>query len=150
MGGLGVNYSSVSKEIIRLTAEKGEGWNTPNDLVRATASVPLALEVVKSVDVRLSLPKASLVAQAIVYSASFTSLEQEGGAGEDKITTLEGDDWRCKLDNIRVRTIVGLHPHERQTRQWLEVDVEVSDIPAVWNDRAASEAVYEVRSSFVP
>lgn len=149
MGGLGINYSSTSKALIALC--EGRAWSAPEELVRAASSVPLQLDVVRSVRVRLELPKALLPARAAVYSALFargqmSGLDTDGRGGSDGSggASRAEAEWECEVKDLRVRTIIGLHPHERQMRQWLEVDVGVQGYAAGWDHRLFAEGVYDV------
>lgn len=133
MGGLGINYSSVSKEIIKLT--NSHSWSNPRELMVGISRIPLDLtdKVVERVEVTLELPKASLSAKSIWYSAVFDHDQLDGRA------------WRCDLRGIRVKTIIGLHPHEREERQWIEVDVGVNGYDEDrWDHRIAAEDIYAV------
>ena len=130
-GGLGINYSSISKEIIALS--NTQSWDTPHDLLRDVSSLVTQHDVVDSVSMSLRLPRASLAADAIVYSAYFSR------------SMIKGDRWKCKVDNLQCRTVVGLHPYEQQQRQRLELDVEVEgyDLES-WNHVKFADTIYEV------
>jgi len=132
MGGLGINYSSTSKALIALC--EGREWSGPEELVRAASGVPLQLDVVRSVRVSVELPKALLPAQAAIYSATFDRADESA----------KGSEWKCEVKDLRVRAIIGLHPHERQMRQWLEVDVGVEGYADGWDHRVFAEHVYDV------
>lgn len=139
--GLGVNYSNTSKAIYAL-ATGDTVWEKAEDFMIAIAKIPLGLgrENVESVVVRVELPRAVLTAQSVFYSASFDH------------DTIEGDGWRCGLKDVRVRCIVGLHPHERREKQWIECDAFVEGLREVgWGHKRLGDEVYEVRSpSFLP
>jgi len=130
-----VNYSSVSKSIYALTSDPKRSFGWPEALVTEIAEVPLRLgeEIVESVDVKVELSRAVLMAQSVVYSASFT-------VGQE-----EGRDWCCEIKDIRISCIIGLHKHERQAKQRLEVDVKVSGYKEEkWDHRAFTDQVVEV------
>ena len=138
MTALGVNYSSVSKEIIALVNETAteKTWRHPYELMREIARKGLKIQdVVEGAIVSMELPKASLPAQAIHYQAMFS--ERARG----------GSQWACTVRDLRCRTIIGLHEHERRMRQWLEVNFDImgwspADGPLDHND--AAERVHEV------
>ncbi len=134
MGGLGVNYSSVSKAVYAALTDAKTTFKRAEDVVKAVARVPLAIgkDVVQSVRVAVELPRAVLMAQSVVYAATF--VYEQGG------------EWSCEIREIRLSCVVGLHPHERQERQRLEVDVSIHgyDIGA-WSHRDFTNEVVEVR-----
>lgn len=117
IGGLGVNYSSVSKAVYALITDPSRTYGNAEELVREIGKLPLrmAAEAVSGVKVEVELPRAVLMARSVVHSAVFDN-GAEGGKGME---------WTCEIRDIRVSAIVGLHPHERGEMQRLEVDVEV-------------------------
>jgi dihydroneopterin aldolase/2-amino-4-hydroxy-6-hydroxymethyldihydropteridine diphosphokinase/dihydropteroate synthase len=147
MNNLGVNYSSVSKGLIALTAQTFAG---PWELVRAVGEDVGRGEVVREVDVELGMPKALLNAGAAVYRAAFAAKPisaaidgaggEGGGGGELTIQTQE-----CGISNLRVMTIIGLHPHERLAKQALELDLWVKhhDV-GKWDHKAVADDIYRV------
>lgn len=108
MLGLGVNYSAVSKEVYATLSDRYTTWPGPLELMQSAASVPLALEAVLAVDVRLELPRALLHARSAVYGASF-------GSSRGEVT--------MEISALQTACVIGLHPHERAERQRLEVDL---------------------------
>jgi dihydroneopterin aldolase/2-amino-4-hydroxy-6-hydroxymethyldihydropteridine diphosphokinase/dihydropteroate synthase len=112
MIGLGVNYSSVSKQIYALLSDPKRTFSTPSEVLHAAAAVPLGLDAVEAVGVSLELPRALLHAQSVVYSAVLSS----SGEGEEEMM--------MKIKGLGVVCVIGLHPHERAERQRLEVDLE--------------------------
>lgn len=130
-GGLGINYSGISKAIIALIGSRS--WNSPEDLLKGIASVPLGLAVVTSISIQLELPKASLLAESIIYSAKFEPNHTEGTG------------WGCRINNMRIRTVVGLHPYEQTKKQPLEFDIAVQSYQGSYQPRLLAEQAYEVR-----
>lgn len=130
-GGLGINYSSLSKEIIAISAKST--WVSPQDMLKDLSAVVLEHDVVHSVQARVKLPKASLAASDIAYEAVFSK------------ACPEGSEWTCTADNVRVRAIIGLHPYEQQTPQWLELDVTAQGYEdKKWSHTAFADEVYNV------
>jgi hypothetical protein len=117
MSGLGVNYSAVTKAVYAALADPSRTWGSPAEIVRASGTIPLELDAVKSVDGEVEMPRGLLHAQSAVYGAKF-SRGQERGAG-----------WTVEIKGLGVACVVGLHPHEMGERQRLEVDLAVNG----WN-----------------
>lgn len=137
MPGLGVNYSSVSKAVY--AAVSGKAFANPAAILDTAARVPLALEAVKAVDVRATLPRA-LLHGACSYERRF---ERRAGASEGRSEgALTGS-----VENMGVNTIIGLHPHERAEKQRLELDVAVSDVPADFGHKAFADDAHKVSRS---
>ena len=142
--GLGVDYSSLSKGIQRLTLEKN--WDGPHELLMAVGEKVIENEVIEGVEVQLVLPRASLIAQSIGYSATFMAFSS-------KVTTPKsgprrpatGTQWTGHIRGIRCMTIVGLRDYERKEKQWLEVDVMVKDYEqSSWDHLSFSKTVLQV------
>jgi dihydroneopterin aldolase/2-amino-4-hydroxy-6-hydroxymethyldihydropteridine diphosphokinase/dihydropteroate synthase len=112
MASLGVNYSSVSKTIYANLSSREKTFVKPEEVMEVAAGVALAIDCVESVDVKLRLPRAVLHAQEVIYGGTWP----RKGAVEKRI---------CEIRDLRVSTVVGLHPHERGERQRLEVDLQV-------------------------
>jgi dihydroneopterin aldolase/2-amino-4-hydroxy-6-hydroxymethyldihydropteridine diphosphokinase/dihydropteroate synthase len=129
-GGLGPNYSAISKAIIAHVGS--QEWRSPEALLRGIVTVPLDLDVVELVRATLQLPKASLVARSITYSAMFSP------------TCRNGEQWRCTINDIHVKAVVGLHPHERARRQALELDVGIQGHEEEYQPRRLAEHVHDV------
>lgn len=142
MLGLGVNYSTVNKQIYAMVSEcaamgAAKRWNGHEGLMRDVAAIPLALEAVKGVQVGLVLDRASLYAKCVEYTAYFDASEQRQ---EVQRSTGSGSSVQCK--DIDVMCIIGLHPHERQARQRLVCDLKVEpDIPGLSTHGLVSDAV---------
>jgi dihydroneopterin aldolase len=118
---LGVNYSTVSKTIYalvhsRATSTNGdvgeEVWNDAGELIEAVGKKALEFDGVVGVQVVVDLPRGSLVGLAR-YGATFGHVS--GGK--------EAEGWFCEIVDMKVMALIGLHPHERTTRQPLESDL---------------------------
>lgn len=130
---LGVNYSSVSKAIYALVSDASRTWARPAELLDAAAAVPLALPAVAGVTVRATLPRALLHAQAAEYARSYSKAMASAG------------DVECTIRDLRVATVIGLHPHERSERQRLETDVQVSGVgEQAWAHKDVADASVDV------
>lgn len=129
-GGLGINYSAVSKAIIAFVGS--QNWETPEDLLRGIVSIPLELSVVTTVKAELKLPKASLIATSIIYSAHFSP---------DQIL---GTQWNCTINGMKIRAFVGLHPYEQTKKQPLEFDIRIEGYDGSWQPRELAEKACEV------
>jgi dihydroneopterin aldolase/2-amino-4-hydroxy-6-hydroxymethyldihydropteridine diphosphokinase/dihydropteroate synthase len=125
MLGLGVNYSSVSKQVYALLSDRSRTFASPAELASAAAAIPLGLAAVTSVDVSLRLPKALLHAQSALYE---TEISRQGIAG------------RMSVECMQVACVIGLHPHEKAERQRLEVDMRISP----WDDKIGLRRIADV------
>ena len=150
MLGLGVNYSTVSKEIYALVSgvKTGAGapftpptWEGHEALMRAVAAVPLALTAVKGVHVGLTLERAALYGKYVRYSAYYDA-EQGSSTGAEQDSGRRETSVEC--NEINVTCVVGLHPHERKERQRLELDLKVQpDISGLSTKDLVGAAVEE-------
>ncbi|WVR05742.1 dihydropteroate synthase [Kwoniella sp. DSM 27419] len=139
MSGLGVNYSAVSKAIYALVSSTDKTWQDPWSLMEAVSGPPQDLDDCVAVQVKLTVPRALLHADAAVYSARYSQGLSGGLIEEER---------RCMIKDIRTECIIGLHPHERQDQQRLEVDVEVTDIDwKSWNHKAFTDEVHRYVSA---
>ena len=147
-GGLGVDYSSLSRDIQRLSSEAK--WDGPHELLEAIGKKVLENEVVKGVQAVLELPRASLIAQSIIYSTTFTSpLSRPAPSKRDLRPEASGNRWKCRVKGVRCMTIIGLRDYERKEKQWLEVDVTVEDYEqASWDHLSVTKSVHQVSSTF--
>lgn len=154
MAGLGLNYSSTTNAI-RALCEGGTKWASPRELLDGIAGMLWGFEVVTAVKASVGLPRGVLPAERVVYTATYA--RPEGTAHTAENTASGGDDTEergdavgrsglaCTIKALRVRTIIGLHAHERRTKQWLEVDVTVKGYDeATWSHVYFAEEVYEV------
>lgn len=112
MASLGVNYSSVSKSIYAALSTPSRQFHDVREVMDVIAGCGLVLTCVERVEVSVSLPRATLHAQCVRYSAEYTS----GGAVRDR---------SMEIRDLRVACVIGLHPHERKEKQRLEVDLNV-------------------------
>lgn len=112
MASLGVNYSSVSKSIYAKLTGPTQKFEKPGEVLEIAAGCVLALDSVRAVDVGIMLPKGVLHAESVGYRAVYTS----EGVVMDKVFEIKG---------LKVACVIGLHPHERQEKQRLEVDLVV-------------------------
>jgi len=105
--------------------------------MEVAAGVALAIECVESVIIRLKLPRAILHAQEVVYGGTWN----RSGRADKRI---------CEINDLRVSTVVGLHPHERGERQRLEVDLGVrfDDAFAEWDHKAFQDTAMAVSLCF--
>ncbi|ORY21159.1 Dihydropteroate synthase-like protein [Naematelia encephala] len=134
MSGLGVNYSSLSKDIIASVSPPDLHFASVADLIELTGRRALVLgpENVDSVRVTVEMPKASLVADKVIYSAVFSH------------TIPEGKEWTCQVKDVRVMALIGLHPHERKEKQRLECDVLVEGYAdRVFKHKEFADEVYK-------
>jgi dihydroneopterin aldolase/2-amino-4-hydroxy-6-hydroxymethyldihydropteridine diphosphokinase/dihydropteroate synthase len=144
MLGLGVNYSTVNKQIYALvtsasTPATPRQWDGHEELMRQVAAIPLALEAVKGVQVGLTLDRASLYAKSVVYTLYFNAVEQGDREGAERV---EGDGSSVECRDIDVICIIGLHPHERRDRQRLICDLKVEpDVPGLSTQGLVADAV---------
>lgn len=109
MSGLGVNYSSVSKQIYANLSNPERTWKSPMEALSFAARLSLQNPAVKSTEVTLEISRALLHARSVTYSSSI--------AGEGVSSR------RLKINGLQVSCVIGLHPHEQMERQRLEVDV---------------------------
>ena len=143
MASLGVNYSSVSKSIYAALTPPSLRFTNSEQVLEVCAGCVLGLDSVGSVDISLSLPRAVLHANLIRYRAIYTS----GGEVKDR---------ECEIRDLKVACIVGLHPHERQEKQRLEVDLlirgyEVREVGAEgegtgWDHKRIHDQLHQVSS----
>ena len=142
-GGLGVDYSAMSKQIIALSS--ASHWRGPGEFLKAIAETCLANEVVQGVEVDFELPKASLQAESVVYKAIFSGRLAKPafpGPQKDKVSLLK---WSGELRNIRCMTIIGLRPYEREEKQWVALDIKVENYNEhPWDHRVLAKEVYQV------
>ncbi|ORX40894.1 Dihydropteroate synthase-like protein [Kockovaella imperatae] len=124
-GGLGIDYSSLSKEILALSSS--QAFNRPDELLDAVERLVKKKGVVRGLQMNLELPRASLKAGSIVYSRIATS----GAAVRS-----------CQIRNLKVMTIVGLRSYERQHKQWLELDVRLHGCAETWDHVKVAEETY--------
>ncbi|KAL7421054.1 trifunctional dihydropteroate synthetase [Cryptotrichosporon argae] len=127
MAGLGVNYSSVSKAVYAALSGPSRTFARPAHLLQEAAKVPLELEAVAAVTVKTGLPRALLHASRVEYAQRFAKKEKGG--------RLE-----CTIKNLAVATIIGLHPHERQEAQRLEVDIGVQAVEDAFPHKDVADA----------
>ncbi|WWC86098.1 dihydropteroate synthase [Kwoniella dendrophila CBS 6074] len=148
MSGLGVNYSSVSKDIYGLASCPGRKWNSSWELMEELSKFPLGIESdVKKVKIECILPKSLLHADSTIYKAIYsksiktdTNTKQEQGQS----MLLQMENQQCEISNIKTECIIGLHPHERTEKQRLEIDVEVNDVNwDRWNHKEFADEVYD-------
>jgi dihydroneopterin aldolase/2-amino-4-hydroxy-6-hydroxymethyldihydropteridine diphosphokinase/dihydropteroate synthase len=133
MPGLGVNYSSTSKEVIALLGGDSV-WSSPNEVIIAVGKAILENPSAEGVDIELVLPRALLLAESAVYRATVTRQGIENARYESR--------------QIKVACIIGLHPHERERKQRLELDIAVLGLLGKeWDHRAFTEMAYEVGDS---
>ncbi|OCF73643.1 dihydropteroate synthase [Kwoniella mangroviensis CBS 8886] len=138
MSGLGVNYSAVSKAIYALISSPEKVWNGPWELLRKVSTIPLGLTDVDRVKIGVIMPKALLHADSARYKATYSLKEKE----------VVVENRRCEIKDIKLECIIGLHPHEREEKQRLEVDVEVGDVDwDEWGHKDFADQVYEVVSN---
>ncbi|KAK8865832.1 dihydropteroate synthase [Kwoniella newhampshirensis] len=131
MSGLGVNYSAVSKAIYALASDPKKTWSEPWTLLRDVAAVPLELDDVESVDVKLESPRALLQALSAVYEVRIDKSRNEEGR-------------KATIKDMKVACIIGLHPHERKEKQRLESDVTVQGCDwGEWSHKGFADEVYE-------
>ncbi|WVF70737.1 dihydropteroate synthase [Kwoniella sp. CBS 6097] len=141
MSGLGVNYSAVSKAIYALISGEDKKWAGPWDLMRAAAKIPLDLDDVERVNIKLEMPKSLLHADSAVYEITYakkfsglTALREEISASNE----------RCTVSNLRTECLIGLHPHERGEKQRMEADVTVSGVHwAEWGHKSLADEAYK-------
>ena len=166
MLGLGVNYSSVVKDIYQMfSAAQQAGaekrWKGHKGLMRDVAAIPLALEAVKGVKVELVLERAALYAESVAYVAYFGADqrgEQEGqqgqgqGQGEgSRNASMRREMSSVECRDIKVICVVGLHPYERRERQRLELDLKVQpDLEGLDTKALIGAAVEVCRTSSSP
>lgn len=123
--------------------------------------------VVVGVSGVLTLPRGVLPASGVVYAASYLpttrhlhKIGQEdcvGEQGQKQVSQASGGEGRegedmferrtmsCEIKGLRARTIIGLHPHERRTKQWVEVDLTVRGYDErEWKHADFAEEVYGV------
>ncbi|WWD17983.1 dihydropteroate synthase [Kwoniella shandongensis] len=136
MSGLGVNYSAVSKAIYALVSNPSKTWTKAWELMRDIAAIPLGLDDVESVDVRVELPRALLPALAAIYQAKH---DRNGEIEEAR---------KVIISDLKVACVIGLHPHEREEKQRLELDVSVQGCDwEKWSHKAFADEVYEYVST---
>lgn len=113
MASLGVNYSSVSKHIYARLSSREQVFTRPEEVLDVTAGCVLALDSVDRVEIALSLPRAALHAESVRYRATY---DCQGCVADQGV----------EIRDMKVACVVGLHPHERQERQRLEVDLDLA------------------------
>lgn len=136
MASLGVNYSSVSKTIYARLSDPSKKFEKAEEVMEVAAGIALSIECVESVIVRLKLPRAVLHAQEVLYGGTWT----RGGVLKNRI---------CEIRDLRVSTVVGLHPHERGEKQRLEVDLKVRFNNGFegWNHKSFQDLAMDVSHS---
>ncbi|WVQ71053.1 dihydropteroate synthase [Cryptococcus sp. DSM 104548] len=133
MAGLGVNYSAVSKAVYALAGNQEKVWSNAWELMEGVSRIPLELPDVRSVDVRIGLPRALLHAMEAVYAATYT---KAGGLVEESRSS--------EIKDLKVVCVVGLHPHERMEKQRLEVDVKAYGCDwNAWGHKGFADQVYK-------
>lgn len=120
MAGLGVNYSSVAKAVY--AALDRVAFSSPAAILDAAAAVPLSLPAVQNVGISARLPRALLHADT-VYARTYTNTSRIPRS--TTVPVARRSVLSLTTANICAATVVGLHPHEREKKQRLEVDVTV-------------------------
>lgn len=164
MAGLGLNYSSTTNAI-RALCEGETTWRSPAHMLDGIAEMLWGFEVVQGVSASVTLPRGLLPAEGVSYTrrysrtgsatsirsppiASIASIASDRRAtGVDHTDTRAESDGRlaCSIKGLRARTIIGLHPHERRTKQWVEVGLCIRDYDEEkWSHVDFAEEVYEV------
>ena len=138
MDGLGLNYSSVSKQIYAILSDPTKVWTDPLELLEVAAAVPLAVrDAVTSVSLKLELPRAVLHATSVVYEATFAAR----AATELVVVRGQGS---CQIRNLMLTPVIGLHKHERQEAQRIEVDLQVDSFPSKdWSHKRLADEIYK-------
>ncbi|WVQ85335.1 dihydropteroate synthase [Cryptococcus sp. DSM 104549] len=135
MSGLGVNYSAVSKAVYALAGDSAAKFGDAWELMRGVSGVPLALDDVASVRVRVALPRGLLHALEAVYEAEYW----KDGSETDR---------SCEVRDLKVVCVVGLHPHERGEKQRLELDVKVEGADwGAWSHKGFHDEIYNFVSN---
>lgn len=145
MSGLGVNYSSVSKAVY--AAISARHFSSAPELLRAAASAAFGPREtpVTAVNVRATLPRALLYADAAVYEQRFTGArEGQPGSGEGYARAQPQGPLTFTARNLATNAVIGLHPHERAERQRLEADVRVCGWTGSGGHKAFADGAFEV------
>ncbi|WVN85852.1 dihydropteroate synthase [Cryptococcus depauperatus CBS 7841] len=130
MVGLGVNYSAITKAVYALASDTEAEWEEPWQLMEAVSQIPLQLDDVESVNIRLGLPKALLHALEVVYEAKFTKDGQQF-------------DRSCTIRDLKLVSIIGLHSYEQREKQRLELDIKIVGCDwKIWNHKGFADDAY--------
>lgn len=172
----GVNYSAVSKAVYARLSAGGDGagqagqggWKGPQKIAEVIAEVVHLNggRGVQGVHLKMELERAVLQARAVEYSTyvpiqavpapeatGSTTATMTAGANPSAHPTPVGLGvnrlWHCAIRDLRVHTIVGLHPYEKQNRQGLTLDVQVGGLQLVgtegmWDHVGFTDHVYDV------
>ncbi|KAF2859408.1 hypothetical protein K470DRAFT_219284 [Piedraia hortae CBS 480.64] len=101
-----VNYGSLAKQIRALSSAK------PLDMLTQIESLAVGANVAK-VEINLSLPQGSMNGEGVVIGCRTMSNEKSSRS------------LVCKLCNVKVMCIIGIHAHERKKKQPLIVTCSV-------------------------
>lgn len=125
--GKSVNYSALGKTLYSvLSLEQGEGVSSLSDLARTAAEITAGdySASLQAIDVVVERPKALLFSDSVNVHRRFGIKTSEG---EPYI--VEDESHTLIIQDLRVDTVIGLHPHEREEAQRLAVDIELDMMP---------------------
>lgn len=121
--GKSVNYSALGKTLYSvLSAEQGEGMTSLSDLARTAAEITAGdySASLLAIDVVVERPKALLFSDSVNVHRRFGVKTPEG-----EPYNLRDESHTLVIQDLRVDTVIGLHPHEREEAQRLVVDIEM-------------------------